>query len=289
MGARAHAAPVRELGRRAQRRLADQPPAVLRRPVPGLVLARRRGRAGLRAPDAGAGGRRCRSTRRPTCPRIHRGPARQARRVHGRPRRHGHLGDVVPLAAGRLRLGHRSRAVRRTSSRWTSARRHTTSSGPGCSPPSCARTSSTAPCRGRTPRSPGCVVDPDRKKMSKSKGNATTPMDVLERYGTDAVRWRAAGARPGADSPFDETQMKIGRRLAMKIFNVGKFVLGLGAGRSTCVGADAGDRADRPRAARGAGRVVDEATAALEAYNPRARSRWRRRSSGRSATTTSSW
>ena len=73
LGARPHAAPLRQLGQRPQRRLADQPPAVLRRPVPGLVPAGRRGRARLRPPDHGRRGRRCRSTRpanaRPASPR----------------------------------------------------------------------------------------------------------------------------------------------------------------------------------------------------------------------------
>ncbi|CAA9341171.1 MAG: Valyl-tRNA synthetase, partial [uncultured Nocardioidaceae bacterium] len=113
VGARAHAVPLRELGRGPQRRLADQPAALLRRPVPGLVPARRGRGARLLRAAAGAGGVAAGRPvlRRPG--RVHRGPARRARRVHGRPRRHGHLGDLVAVAAGGLGLGHRPGAVRR--------------------------------------------------------------------------------------------------------------------------------------------------------------------------------
>lgn len=114
----------------------------------------------------------------------------------------------------------------------------------------------------------GWILDPDRKKMSKSKGNVVTPMGLLEKHGSDAVRYWAASARLGVDATFDEQQMKIGRRLAMKVLNASKFALQM-AGEGTAVELDARfvtEPVDRSLLS-GLARVVDEATSAFESYD----------------------
>jgi valyl-tRNA synthetase len=72
----------------------------------------------------------------------------------------------------------------------------------------------------------GWILDPDRKKMSKSRGNVVTPNHLLERYSSDAVRYWAARARLGVDTAYDEAVFGNGKRLVIKLFNAAKFVAG---------------------------------------------------------------
>jgi valyl-tRNA synthetase len=109
----------------------------------------------------------------------------------------------------------------------------------------------------------GWILDPDRKKMSKSKGNVVTPSDLFDSYGSDAVRYWAVGARPGVDTAFSEDQMKVGRKLATKLLNVSKFVLGIGEVADDVVPTEAIDVAMLHRLAG----VVEEATKAFEEFD----------------------
>lgn len=106
----------------------------------------------------------------------------------------------------------------------------------------------------------GFVYDPDRKKMSKSKGNVVTPLALLQEYGSDGVRYWAARGGPGLDTTFDVGQMKVGRRLAIKILNASRFALTGGlSGGAVAHPIDRGmltDLAD----------LVRESTAAFEDY-----------------------
>jgi valyl-tRNA synthetase len=107
----------------------------------------------------------------------------------------------------------------------------------------------------------GFVLDPERKKMSKSRGNVVTPLALLEEHGSDAVRYWAASGRPGSDTAFDTGQMRVGRRLAIKLLNASKFVLARPEPRGLVTH-------PLDRGLVGAlSRLVEDATADFDAYN----------------------
>ncbi len=72
----------------------------------------------------------------------------------------------------------------------------------------------------------GLVRDAERQKMSKTKGNVIDPLEVTEKYGTDAVRFALAiSAAPGTDIAFSTEKIESYRAFANKIWNAGRFIL----------------------------------------------------------------
>ncbi|GAB3114709.1 valine--tRNA ligase [Janibacter alkaliphilus] len=114
----------------------------------------------------------------------------------------------------------------------------------------------------------GWILDPDRKKMSKSKGNVVTPEDVVVEHSADAVRYWAASGRLGTDAAYDTGQMKVGRRLAIKLLNASKFALGFGApdGTAGSLAEQITEPLDRSMIA-ALSRVVAEATTGFERWD----------------------
>jgi valyl-tRNA synthetase len=110
----------------------------------------------------------------------------------------------------------------------------------------------------------GWILDPDRKKLSKSKDNAKdSPEELLAKFGADAIRYWSGSARRGVDTALDANQLKVGRRLAVKLLNASRFVLGFD-------GVPDPARVSEPvdRALLGAlSAVVAEATAAFDAFD----------------------
>ena len=109
----------------------------------------------------------------------------------------------------------------------------------------------------------GWILDPDRKKMSKSKGNVVVPAEPIDNHGADAVRYWAASARLGTDAAFDEGQMKVGRRLAVKLLNAAKFALSFEVPTGQSEVTEPIDQA----LLLALGDVVAEATSAFENYD----------------------
>ena len=113
----------------------------------------------------------------------------------------------------------------------------------------------------------GWILDPDRKKMSKSAGNVVTPADLLRDYGADALRYWAGSARLGVDTAFDIAQLKIGRRLAVKILNATRFVLGFEAPPAGTAGEPGVTEPIDRALLRKLAAVTGQCTAAFEAYD----------------------
>ncbi len=70
----------------------------------------------------------------------------------------------------------------------------------------------------------GMVLDENREKMSKSKGNIVAPDEVVEKFPVDAARYWAAGSAVGDDLPYKEKGLRAGEKLLRKLWNASKLV-----------------------------------------------------------------
>ncbi|MFL6222752.1 MAG: valine--tRNA ligase [Actinomycetes bacterium] len=113
----------------------------------------------------------------------------------------------------------------------------------------------------------GMVRDAQGKKMSKSFGNVIDPIELMDRYGTDALRFALIrGANPGGDVPLAEEWVEGARNFANKLWNLGRFVIG-STGAPAGEPAPGGSLADRWLLSR-LERTRAEVTAAYDAYDP---------------------
>ncbi|HJM36842.1 MAG: valine--tRNA ligase [Dehalococcoidales bacterium] len=73
----------------------------------------------------------------------------------------------------------------------------------------------------------GLIRDEKGEKMSKTRGNVLNPLDIMEKYGTDAMRFALlTGTSPGNDSKLSRDKLEAGRNFANKLWNATRFVVG---------------------------------------------------------------
>jgi len=92
----------------------------------------------------------------------------------------------------------------------------------------------------------GMIRDERGEKMSKTKGNVINPLDVMDRYGTDALRFAlATGSTPGQDMKLSLTRIEDGRNFANKIWNAARYILQRPQGTAVAPAVEVHTLADR--------------------------------------------